>query len=46
MTVWGATCECCNMAAVRGGDLTYYVLGEVSYETLAEVLNLVGPAKK
>ena len=36
--IWGATCDCCNMAARRMGDQTYYALGEVPQETLAKVL--------
>jgi hypothetical protein len=39
VTVWGATCDCCNMAAIRMKGLTYYALGTVSHETLAQVLN-------
>jgi hypothetical protein len=39
MMVWTATCDCCNMAAVRAGDRTYYALGQVPYETLVDVLS-------
>ena len=35
---WVATCECCNMAAVRVSGQTYYALGEASHEELNLVL--------
>lgn len=35
---WVATCECCNMAAVRVSGQTYYALGEASHEELHLVL--------
>ncbi|MCH8193755.1 MAG: hypothetical protein IIA65_07040 [Planctomycetes bacterium] len=38
LTVWGATCDCCNMAAVRVSGQTYYALGEASHEELNLVL--------
>ena len=36
--IWGATCECCNMAAARVSGRTYYALGEASHEELSLVL--------
>jgi anti-sigma factor RsiW len=46
MTVWAATCCCCNMAAVRMDGLTYYALGTVPHEALAEVLNRLPMASR
>lgn len=40
---WTATCKCCRMAAVRLGTDTYYALGDVPHEVLAEVLERVAP---
>ena len=38
IAIWVATCDCCNMAARRLEGRTYYALGDVSQETLANVL--------
>ncbi len=38
LAIWGATCECCNMAAARVNGRTYYALGEASHEELTQVL--------
>ena len=36
--IWTAVCECCNMAARRIGDKTYYAMGQVSHASLAPIL--------
>ncbi len=42
--IWGATCECCNMAAARVNGRTYYALGEASHEELNLVLRKLAQA--